>query len=567
LVTQGDSIAEARTRPFQPPGLAADPYATRETLTPSPGMPAAAVHGWPSVPGYEILEELGRGGMGVVYKARQVQLNRLVALKMILSGAAAGEEQRRRFQIEAEAVARLQHPHVVQIHEVGEAEGKPFFSLEFLAGGSLASRLDGTPLPVREAARLVETLARAVHYAHEQGIIHRDLKPANILLRRKSEIRSTKSETNPKSEILMTETPGAARLGFQDSDFEVVSDFEFRISDFEPKIADFGLAKRLEGGKEATQTGAILGTPCYMAPEQAGGKTREVGPATDVYALGVILYELLTGRPPFRAETPVDTLLWVLEREPVSPRLLNPKIDRFLEAICLKCQEKDPHRRYASAAALADDLNRYQTGEAISARQPNLLERLGRTLDRSQYDTEFAAWGTRLLLFAAIVFLGQLAVFVLSQSGPPYPWNWLLRVSQSALMALVLWWSRRGTLWPSSTAERQLWSLWGSYLLTLLLLHRVLRETAGLERPFDELTVYPVWTLLTGLAFLVMGSNFWGRCYLFGMAFLALGVLMPAHLRWAPLGFGTLWGVALVTTGLHLRRLGRETPKGERGIL
>jgi serine/threonine-protein kinase len=281
------------------------------------------------VPGYEILSELGRGGMGVVYKARQVQLNRLVALKMILAGGHASAADLARFRREAEAVARLQHPHIVQIHEVGEAEGRPFFSLEYVAGGSLADKLDGTPLPPRQAAELIETLARAVQAAHERVIIHRDLKPANVLL----------------------------------------------TADGTPKLTDFGLAKRLDQEKGQTQSGAIVGTPSYMAPEQARGGSKAIGPAADLYALGALLYELLTGRPPFRAATAMDTIFQVLTEEPVPPCQLQSKVPRDLQTIALKCLAKEPGRRYLTAGELAADLRRWLGGEPIRARPVGRVER------------------------------------------------------------------------------------------------------------------------------------------------------------------------------------------------
>jgi WD40 repeat protein len=259
--------------------------------------------------------------MGVVYKARQVRLNRLVALKMVLAGGHASADELARFKAEGEAVARFQHPNIVQIHEVGESEGRPFFSLEFCEGGSLAEQLDGTPWAPERAAGLVETLARATEAAHRRGIVHRDLKPANVLL----------------------------------------------TGEGQPKVTDFGLAKRLDQGPGQTRTGAVLGTPSYMAPEQAGGKGKEVGPAADVYALGAVLYELLTGRPPFKGPTPLDTVLQVVAEEPVALRQLQPKLPRDLETVCLKCLEKEPGRRYASADALAEDLRRFPGGEPVRA--------------------------------------------------------------------------------------------------------------------------------------------------------------------------------------------------------
>jgi WD40 repeat protein/tetratricopeptide (TPR) repeat protein len=324
------------------------------------------------VPGYEILDELGRGGMGVVYKARQVRLNRVVALKMVLGGGHAGEEGLARFQIEAEAVARLQHPHIVQIHEIGEHQGLPYFSLEFCAGGSLEKKLGGTPLPPREAAVLVEILARAMDAAHRAGIIHRDLKPANILL--------SFSHSPPAS-------AGAALAGGE------------RLNDAVPKITDFGLAKRLDGGPGRTETGAMMGTASYMAPEQAGGQSKQVGPLADVYALGAILYECLTGRPPFKAATSFDTMLLVLSEEPVLPRLLQPRTPRDLETICLKCLRKEPVKRYASAQELAEDLQRFLAGEPIKARPVGAVERAWR-------------WGRRHRTLVSVVTVVLAAVLL-----------------------------------------------------------------------------------------------------------------------------------------------------------
>jgi WD40 repeat protein len=297
-------------------------------VTPTPRRDAV-VNERVSVPGYEILREIGRGGMGVVYVARQRGLKRLVALKMILAGQHAGAEQAGRFRAEAEAVAHLQHPHIVQIYEVGEHEGRPYFSLEYLEGGSLSRKLGGVPLEPRQAARLLEMLAGAMHYAHQRGIVHRDLKPANILL----------------------------------------------TAEGLPKISDFGLAKQMDEDRGQTQTGAILGTPSYMPPEQAAGQARVVGPLADVYALGAILYELLTGRPPFRAANYWDTLLQVRTEEPVPPSHLQPKLPRDLETICLKCLHKEPGQRYASAEALAEDLRHFLAGEPIRARPTSWLER------------------------------------------------------------------------------------------------------------------------------------------------------------------------------------------------
>ena len=281
------------------------------------------------VAGYRIMGELGRGGMGLVYKALDPKLNRVVALKMVLAGDHAGPEDHERFQREARAIAQLQHPHIVQIFEVGEENGLPFFVLEFIRGGSLDRQVDGKPRNPRQAADLVETLALAMQSAHEQGIIHRDLKPANVLM-----------------------APGRT-----------------------PKITDFGLAKQLEDSQGQTATGAVIGTPSYMAPEQASGDSQEIGPAADIYALGAILYTLITGRPPFQGETAFDTIMQVIEQEALPPTRLQSKIPRDLETICLKCLLKDPERRYETAQALADDLRRFLEHRPIVARPIGWVER------------------------------------------------------------------------------------------------------------------------------------------------------------------------------------------------
>jgi WD40 repeat protein/serine/threonine protein kinase len=333
-------------------------------LAPSESSPAGDIPD--RIPGYEILGLLGRGGMGVVYKARQVKLNRVVALKMILGGAHAGEADLARFRTEAEAIARLQHPHIVQIHEIGEHDGLPFFSLEYCPGGSLEKKLAGTPLPPRDAAALVEHVARAMHAAHQKGVIHRDLKPANVLLA-----------------LAFGGGEGTIPLPGPETDAHgggaALSPRPKAGANWVPKITDFGLAKLERVGQ--TATGALMGTPSYMAPEQAAGK-KDIGPGTDVYALGAILYECLTGRPPFKGPTTLDTVMQVLEDEPIPPRQLQPTTPRDLETICLKCLQKDPGKRYASAESMAEDLHRFQANEPILARPISVAGKLIKAVKR-----------------------------------------------------------------------------------------------------------------------------------------------------------------------------------------
>ncbi len=322
---------------------------------------------------YEIQAEIGRGGMGVVYKARQISLNRLVALKMLRSVALASDEEVRRFRNEAEAVARLDHPHIVPVYEVGEHDGRHYFTMKLIAGPSLHESLRPFGADPKAAARLVADVAEAVHHAHQRGILHRDLKPSNILL---------------------------DELG-------------------RPHVTDFGLAKRVGGGEGLTVSGVVLGTPAYMAPEQAGGHKRLVTTLSDVYGLGAVLYALLTGAAPFGGETALETLDLVRTQPPVPPSRVNPKVPLDLETICLKCLEKDPARRYASAQALADDLSRYLAGDPILARPVRMWERV-------------VMWARRSPAIAGLLGLVAL-VSALGLGGVIWQWRAAVRARDIAL--------------------------------------------------------------------------------------------------------------------------------------
>jgi tRNA A-37 threonylcarbamoyl transferase component Bud32/mono/diheme cytochrome c family protein len=336
----------------------------RTMLTPPGSGTANTTQGpLPTIPGYEVLRVVDRGGMGVVYEARQAALGRRVAVKMISSGRLAAKVVSR-FRLEAEAAARLQHANFVQIFEVGQVDGQPFFSMEYVAGGSLAVQLARQPPSPREAAELTATLARAVQAAHEHGIVHRDLKPANVML----------------------------------------------TVDGVPKIADFGLAKRLDHDTDHTHTGEILGTPSYMAPEQAEGHKDRIGPATDVYALGAILYECLTGKPPFQGGTPLASLRQVVGQEPVAPSQLVPSVPRDLEAICLKCLEKAPGHRYPSAQALAEDLERFLSGEPVTARPGGWPRRAWKWVRRHPQKTAWCVVAGALALTAGFFLLDRYQV-------------------------------------------------------------------------------------------------------------------------------------------------------------
>ncbi len=349
---------------------------------------------------YELQEELARGGMGVVYRARQVSLNRTVAVKMILAGQYASEAAMQRFQMEAAAAATLDHPHLVPIYEVGKCQGQHYFSMKLIEGGSLSQlKKEGPdksdrdkPERLRKVAALMVKVAQAVHHAHQRGILHRDLKPANILLDRNGE----------------------------------------------PHITDFGLAKRLSTDSSVTHSGAIVGTPSYMAPEQAEGRKEAATTAADIYSLGAILYELLTGRPPVRGETVLDTLALLQTETPPLPSRLNPAVDRNLETICLKCLEKDPGRRYTSAAALAEDLEHWRADEPISARPVTALQLMGLWVRKN---LRVMLWtvligfvcfglGTGMMCSVSVQFLVQRAVEVYANFPSSTPPFWLTSLAQ-----------------------------------------------------------------------------------------------------------------------------------------
>ncbi len=409
-----------RTLNAGPIAAGASPQTVRDATLRAGPIPSGGT-ALPPLPGYEILEVLGRGGMGVVYKARHLELNRLVAVKMVLAGAHAGPGDLSRFRTEAEAVARLQHPNIVQVYDVGEQEGRPFMALEYI-DGSLTRTLAETPLPPRQAAQWLETLARAVHHAHQHGIVHRDLKPANVLLSRAGVL----------------------------------------------KITDFGMAKIVASpAATQTQSGMIIGTPSYMAPEQAEGKTRQIGPAADVYGLGAILYEMLTGRPPFSADTVQVTLDQVCYLEPMLPSRVRPNLPRDLETICLRCLHKEPDRRYPSAQALAEDLTAFLAGEPIRSRRAGVRERLRRWARRHPLEA--------VLLGTGVMALAGLAVGLV--------WSSALAVAAVAGLSLLV-----ASGWYTIRLKKTLRELQGQQLLaerSAERLHLVLDMTRRLMRPTE----------------------------------------------------------------------------------
>ena len=466
---------------------------------------------------YELLSEIARGGMGVVYKARQVNLNRIVALKMILAGQLASEEEVQRFRTEAEAAANLDHPGIVPIFEIGQHDGQHFFSMGYVDGCSLADRVRNGPLPPKEAAELTKKVAEAIAFAHSRNVIHRDLKPANVLLDQNGE----------------------------------------------PKVTDFGLARKTDTNSGMTRTGAVMGTPSYMPPEQAAGKTNEVGPLSDVYSLGAILYCLLTGRPPFQAASPIDTLMQVIEQDPVDPYLLNHQVDRELSSICMKSLEKTPSDRYGSALAVADDLRRYLDGEDISIPTRRSLTYFWRSLDRHRDARQLATWGSLLTVFAVIVFVAEAIIWPLaiweSEIRQVYVFAGLVRFVQLMAMFAATWKLRSHLIASRSSVSRLMWTQWAGFLIGCNLFFIV--KLIGLRsHPMSQIMLecYPGFSILSGILWFSLGSNFWGYCYLFGFVFFATAIVVAFFPEFGPLCFGLLWSIFLFQTGRRLRRISAE---------
>jgi serine/threonine protein kinase len=442
---------------------------------------------------YEPAAEIGRGGMGVVYRARQTSLDRQVALKMILRGVLASLEDVARFRAEAEAAARLNHPNIVQVFEVGEHLGQPFFSMQYVEGTTLGRKIADGPLPSREAARLLIPVCRAVAEAHRNGVLHRDLKPSNILI----------------------------------------------DEDGRPFVTDFGLAKRIqpigqsqsaEGTAAAdfetlTNSGAIIGTPSYMAPEQAAGQRGQIGEASDVYSLGAILYATLTGRPPFQAASPVDTILMVLEQEPVPPRVLNPGADSDLEMIAMKCLQKPTDLRYRDAAALADDLEAWLNHEPISARSSQFTDVLSRAFRETHHASVLENWGILWMLHSVVVLVLCLLTNFLqwrdTATGTSSRWPYMSIWCVGLGIWAVIFYNLRRRAGPVTFVERQIVHVWAGSMIVSTLLYFV-EWQMGLK----VLQLSPVIGLVSGMVFLVKASLLNGRFYIQAAALFATGGVM-----------------------------------------
>ncbi len=447
---------------------------------------------------YELLEEVGRGGMGVVFRARQISLDREVAVKMILRGRLASESDLQRFLAEAAATARLVHPGIVPVYEVGDIDGRPFFSMQFIEGETLADRTARGPLPQREAARILARVARAVQFAHEQGFVHRDLKPSNILL-------------SQDGQVLIT---------------------------------DFGLAKERKADVNLTRSGMLVGTPAYMSPEQAGGRRELLGPATDIYSLGAMLYFTLTGRPPFVAETPVEMVMLVIEQDPSPPRALRPSLDRDLEMIVIRCLQKPIDLRYASARDLADDLEAFLADEAISARSGRFAQVLARIFRETHHAAVLENWGMlwmwHSLVLLVVCYLTWQLEFLGFRNRYVYAGMWTLGLGAWA----AVFWKFRQRMGPVTFIERQIAHVWGGSMIAIGMLFPI-EWSLGL----DVLKLSPLLGVISAMVFVTKAGMLTGAFYFQAIALLVTAIVMAVAPRWAHLIFGVVAALCFFLPG------------------
>jgi serine/threonine-protein kinase len=452
---------------------------------------------------YELIEEVGRGGMGVVFRARQISLDREVAVKMILRGRLASDTDLQRFLEEAAATARLEHANIVPVYEVGDIDGRPFFSMQFVEGETLADRVARGPLSPREAAQLIAEIAGAVDFAHAEGILHRDLKPSNIMI----------------------------------------------SPDNTPVVMDFGLAKRVGGEADMTRSGMVVGTPAYMSPEQASGRRSLVGPATDVYSLGCLLYFALTGRPPFVAESPMELVMLVIEQDPVPPRALRPTIDRDLEMIVVRCLQKPIDLRYQSAGALAADLRAYLADERVSARSGRFSQVVARVFRETHHAQVLENWGLLWMWHSLALLIACLLTWQLDYSGVTrriiYASVWIVGLGAWA----AVFWKLRQRMGPVTFIERQIAHVWGASMLAIAMLFPI-EWLLGLE----VLTLSPLLGVVTAMVFVIKGGMLSGFFYIQAAALFAAAVLMALFPPWAHVIFGVVAAACFFVPGYQYAR-------------
>lgn len=451
---------------------------------------------------YELLEEVGRGGMGVVFRAKQLSLGREVAIKMILKDRLASPIEKQRFVAEAKATAMLDHPGIVPVYDVGEIDGRPYFVMKFIKGRTLHEQVESSEITLHDAVQTVEQICRAVQYAHEHGIVHRDIKPSNIL----------------------------------------VDDFGHA------RLTDFGLAKHSDGMDSLTRTGAVIGTPNYMSPEQASGRMGTIGPASDVYSLGSVLYFATTGRPPFQSVGPVDLLLKILEVDPTPPRSLNSHIDRDLEMITVRALQKPQDLRYRSAAAMGDDLQAYLRDEPISARSINWIQIASRIFRDTHHAPVLENWGVLWMWHSLVVLLVCVCTELFQWSGATrwtYPMLWTVGLGAWA----AVFWALRRRMGPVTFVERQIAHVWGASMIAIGLVFPI---EWLLELP--ALTLTPLISVICGMVFMVKAGILSGAFYLQALALFASTFLMIAFPLYSHLIFGVIAALSFFIPGLKYYR-------------
>ncbi len=452
---------------------------------------------------YELMEEIGRGGMGVVYLARQVNLNRQLALKTILRGPFASQRDRDRFLAEAQAAARLDHPGIVPVYQVGKVDGHMYFSMKYIKGPTLSVLLEKGPMAPRQTARLLAKVSRAIEFAHSRGVLHRDLKPSNILIDESGE----------------------------------------------PHVSDFGLAKRITDPHSMTQSGAIVGTPAYMSPEQAAGHKQSVGPASDVYSLGAILYHMLTGVPPFQSRSPVETVMKVLEQDPIPPRQRNRDVDRDLEIIAVRALQKPTDLRYHSAGALADDLEAFLNHEPIAARSGRLNQVVSRWFRETHHATVLENWGLLWMWHSLALLVACLLTNLLFWQHVDSRWAYFSLWSAGFGTWAVVFWALRHRQGPVTFVERQIAHVWAAALLCIVALFP-LEAYLGLP----PLKLAPVLGLIAGMVFFVKAGILSGEFYVQATVLFLTAGLMAAFTDYEHLIFGVVSAACFFFPGLKYYR-------------
>jgi tRNA A-37 threonylcarbamoyl transferase component Bud32 len=480
-------------------------HPSRSTDSPAEPLPYES---WdlklPSIWGeYELVEELGRGGMGIVFRAKQPLLGREVALKMILRERLGSNLDRQRFMAEAASLAKLEHPGIVPIFNVGEVDGLPYFTMQLIRGKTLANELILGPMNQRRAALLIAEVARAAHFAHQRGILHRDIKPSNILV----------------------------------------------DEDGKAKLTDFGLAKQVDSAEPITKSGAVLGTPNYMSPEQALGRTQLLGPASDIYSLGTVLYHAVTGRPPLMAESPVQMAFLLLEQDPPLPRLLNPQLDRDLEMIIIRCLQKPADLRYATAADLAQDLEAFLHNEPIQARSGQLAQVVGRVFRETHHAPILENWGLLWMWHSLVLFIACVLTWTIQQYDRnqrlPFAILWTAGLGTWA----AVFWALRRRMGPVTFVERQIAHVWGASMIAIAM---VFPLEWWLELP--PLTLSPVIGIITGMIFVVKAGILSGAFYLQAFLLFLSAVAMAVFADYAHLIFGVVSAACFFFPGLKYYR-------------